>query len=436
MSELKIATWNANGLRTRIAELINFLAQHNIDIMMINETRYTAQMKLKIKNYTCIRKDIGSTAGGVAMLIKNTTPYKEIKTDITTSIEHICIKLSSNINIITVYNSSSKEFTSKELHKILETGKKIIVLGDLNARHQAWNCHISNKRGRTLYNYTANHNCTIIYPEEPTHYSENGTTSTTIDIGIIKNIAKIPKITVINELNSDHTPVLITLKSQYKSINNRKERDYDKANWKKFKKLLHNKTKITNRINTTEQLEAEVQKLTQNIQNSINNTIPIKTHKQIQDRFPPEIIQKITERNRTRKKWQITRNGIYKENMQEQTKEIRKLIHKHRNETWERKLKKINPRDNTIWKMTKIFKNEYIPIPTLEQNSVEAYTDTQKANMLAKHYEQIHDLSKSADTKEHEEIEKHVQQYLNNINNAEWYKHITSPREIISETTK
>lgn len=65
---------------------------------MINETRFNSQSKLKIRGYTCIRKDNSSTAGGLLMLIKNNVPYKEIKQVLDVTIENLCIKLASGIH--------------------------------------------------------------------------------------------------------------------------------------------------------------------------------------------------------------------------------------------------------------------------------------------------------------------------------------------------
>jgi len=63
----------------------------------------------------------------------------------------------------------------------------------------------------------------------------------------------------------------------------------------------------------------------------------------------------ISARNKIRKKWQITRNPQYKNIIKYTTNKIRIAVAKHRNDTWNRKLKKINPRDNSLWRMTKIF---------------------------------------------------------------------------------
>jgi len=435
MNNLRICSWNANGLRNRVAELINFLQHNNIDIMMINETRYNPQIKLKIKNYNCIRKDSSSSAGGILILIKNNIPYKEIKRNLDITIEYLPIKLASNIYLIAAYNSPNKDLTTKDLDKLLNIGNKILLIGDLNARHQAWNCHVSNKRGRLLFRYALKNDCTVIFPDEPTHFPENGSTPTTIDIGINKNVLSASEIKVLNQMSSDHNPILVTLESQIKNTNTKLAYDYDEVDWPKFKRLLHKSTTIST-IQTSEELENEVQKFTNTIQNCIKQTIPVKTNQQIQDKLPPNILQMISHRNKIRKKWQITRNPQYKNIIKHTNNEIRIAVAKHRNDTWNRKLKKINPRDNSLWRMTKIFKNEFNPIPTLTTNGKEAITDLDKANMLADQFELTHNIDLINNSNKHIEIIHQVKQYLDNPPDENWYNHMTSPQELYNIITK
>jgi len=66
MNNLRICSWNANGLRNRVAELINFLQRNNIDIMMIKETRYNPQLivNLKLKTTVVLEKIVAAQQVG------------------------------------------------------------------------------------------------------------------------------------------------------------------------------------------------------------------------------------------------------------------------------------------------------------------------------------------------------------------------------------
>lgn len=434
MSNIIICSWNANGLRNRVGELIEFLNRENIDIMLLNETRYNNTIKLKIKNYKIVRADKSSAAGGIAILIKNEVPFKEVQIINNDSpIENLCIKLASNLHIICAYCSPNAEFTDKHIQTLMNVGNKVIVMGDLNAKHNAWNCQRNNKRGRVLYNYVQHKNCTVLFPNEPTHHPENGSTPTTIDITINKNCNQASNIQILNELSSDHVPITLTLTKQIKNTNKSIQYDYDKVDWDKFTKLTNEQININPTIENAENIDREVQRLTSKIQYCIEKLIPTKTSQQIQDRLPEHITKSIAERNRIRKLWQRTRIIEYKVQTIRKTMEIKAKIAKYRNDKWTRKLQKLNINDNSLWRMTKIFKKEYHPISTLVKNDTEALTDQEKAEMLASQFEEVHKIELENNTREQDLIITEVNNYIHNNNNTEnWYQFSTTPREIIN----
>lgn len=47
LKDLKICHWNANGLRDKLGEMKDFMLQHKIDVMLVNETNYTNKNKNK-----------------------------------------------------------------------------------------------------------------------------------------------------------------------------------------------------------------------------------------------------------------------------------------------------------------------------------------------------------------------------------------------------
>lgn len=64
--------------------------------------------------------------------------------------------------------------------------------------------------------------------------------------------------------------------------------------------------------------------------------------------------------------------------------------------------------------MTKIFKGEFIPIPTLQNHITEACTDGEKAEMLAVHFEGIHKAN-IENNKEQEAIERETIVKMNRV---------------------
>ncbi|CAG5078577.1 Protein of unknown function, partial [Cotesia congregata] len=75
-----------------------------------------------------------------------------------------------------------------------------------------------------------------------------------------------------------------------------------------------------------------------------------------------------------------------------------------RNKAWTKKLEKLNPKGNSLWRMTKIFKTEFTSVPTLQKDNVEAVTDEQKANLIASRFEEVHNIDTINNTPEQNKI--------------------------------
>lgn len=435
MYKLKICSWNANGIRHKTCELIEFLNRFKIDIMLINETKLSAKDNFKIRNYTCERYNRDNAAGGVMILVKNNVPYKVVKIK-KSVIENVCIKLASGAYIISAYNRPSIQYTKNDLDILLNASNKILVVGDLNSRHKAWKCHINNKNGRTLYSYSQTNNCSIIFPEEPTHYPENGGTPTTIDIIVNKNIKNNSEPIVLNELNSDHRPLIFTLgQIESNNITEQEIYKYKKADWSKFRDILNSSIKINNKIFTKQSIEEETLKLTKHIEIALNEVVNKSKIKREEEELPEEILKLIKERNKNRRLWQKTREPTLKIIYKQQTKIIKEKIVEHKNEIWTKKLSKINVHDKSLWRTTKIFKKKFHPIPTLEDNNKEAYTDKDKAEMIATQYENVHRIDITNNNPQQKEIIKRVKEIIekreeNNSNENLNKQFVTSPKEI------
>ncbi|GFS68235.1 putative RNA-directed DNA polymerase from transposon X-element [Trichonephila clavipes] len=75
---LSIFSWNADGVRSRIVEMRDFIDKHSPDLFLIQETHLRPEYSFNIPNYICYRNDrTGPTRGwgGTAILIKRSIPH-------------------------------------------------------------------------------------------------------------------------------------------------------------------------------------------------------------------------------------------------------------------------------------------------------------------------------------------------------------------------
>lgn len=193
-----------------------FIQSHKLDVIIVSETKLTPEINIKVKNFNVIRKDRTAHGGGVAIIIRNTVPYKLIGNNNTVSIENTCIQLKDGTYIIAVYNQPRNQFTIGDLHSLANKGNKVLIVGDFNARHQAWKNQACNRNGSTLFNFITNSNMILQCSNNPTHFPENGMTPSYIDLILNKNVREITEPKSIAELNSDHNPQMFQIYSQKK----------------------------------------------------------------------------------------------------------------------------------------------------------------------------------------------------------------------------
>jgi exonuclease III len=66
---MRLAYWNADGVRGKKLELEQFLSQHGVDICLLNETHLELGRAIRFANYVCHRTDRRTRGGGTAILV-------------------------------------------------------------------------------------------------------------------------------------------------------------------------------------------------------------------------------------------------------------------------------------------------------------------------------------------------------------------------------
>lgn len=214
---LKILNFNANGVKNQKEEIKTFLQLQNIDIAIITETHLRASDKFKIANYVTHRKDRKDRqGGGVAILIKkNIKHYPYPNTEENHNMETTGIQIDNEklkMKIYAIYCPPKADIDEKELDHIMKGTIPTLCAGDLNSKNKEWKCKSDNKKGKNLARYMENRNLTVLAPTEPTHTPPNGSPDI-LDIAILKNITKNIECEVLEDLNSDHYPVIIEIKN-------------------------------------------------------------------------------------------------------------------------------------------------------------------------------------------------------------------------------
>lgn len=318
----------------------------------------------------------------MALLVKQNIPHTPLPS-VNSNIENIAIKLNNNVIINSSYARPYLRMHENDLNVIFNQGQQNIIFGDLNARHAMWHNRRNNRNGHLLCDYATEHNIQIISPNTPTHYPMNGMTPSYIDLALNKNVLNFPEPLVLDELSSDHQPLLFEWKTSIEEEKTQKTWTYRNADWRLFRDTLNAKIEINNNINTVEELEQEVAKLTKNLQLARDKVAKKTNVKPAEDQLPEEVLNIISFKNNIRRRWQRLRRPLDRVRVQILQETIRTKINAHKNKAWAGVLENLSTRDNSLWRLARRLKNKFNKIPSLDPGQPQ--NSQQKANALAMH---------------------------------------------------
>lgn len=413
-------TWNANSIKCKFIELSHVIFDYNVDIIGICETRIDNTYSLRAHGYQVYRQDRDSEGGGVALMIRNNLQQSEYKLPKFDNIEAVAVQINSGsgpLVIVAAYLPPKKKLTIKELQKMYNISNKFILMGDLNSKHQSWNCIVNNTNGNNLFQYCMNsHNLEVHNSDSPTYYpTQKRFRPSVIDIYITKNFPQLSKPDSLPLLTSDHNPVMVTINSRFINTNKIKMYDLNNANWKEYKKYINNKIDLSGHIGSKDDVDNAVIHLQNIMKQAFDNNVP-QLHDKVNnmDQIPTKISKMIGIKNRYRKRFQKTRQIKYKNFEKILTKIITNQLFEWKNKCWNKKLSKLTPNNKSLWKISKQLNKKHVNIPPIKINNSYIYENKRKANILAHHFANVHKQNHNLSNPHHISfVNKKVKQYIN-----------------------
>lgn len=305
ISNLKIIHWNANGITKIINELKAFISTNNPDIILLNETYLKPNLSLKIPNFITYRNDLplirGSSAhGGTAILVHRKIVHQSPNINTKLQSTSILIKINNKTTLISsVYKPPSSTLLTSDLNLLINDAENIIIAGDLNSKHPLWNSRRTNAAGLILYNHLLQNDYTVIAPDTPTHFpSCKKYRPDVLDIAIVRTHLLV-HITNLNELSSDHNPILLEFTDSPITVS--PPTPNTQINWDKFYHTLSaGKPNTTFLTNTQQNIDNSIQAFTNSIQSALDNSSYLRNKNCRRPVIPAEIQQEINAKNRIR----------------------------------------------------------------------------------------------------------------------------------------
>ena len=224
---IKIGHLNIQSAAKKRAEIENYIALQQLDVLSLNETWLKNTSNFKIANFKIIRKDRqdNSGYGGVCLIIRESLSYEELDNSSFDNLEaigikiHKCLPNNQDLLLVSYNNPPNKIINWQFLNHIQSFNEPSLIVGDLNAHNTNWHSRISNTSGKILQEFLDQSNLAILNNSvatyQPLHKIES---SSIIDLAICsENLAKFFLNFNTNEMiRSDHIAIELSFKSSLK----------------------------------------------------------------------------------------------------------------------------------------------------------------------------------------------------------------------------
>ena len=396
---------NINGLRTKIAEVLQLAEDHDTDIIILNETKLWSGHTLRTPGYQAIWKGIpkpsrNSTAhAGTAILIKNGIPFTNIPLPphLDNQSTPIVIKINAScpIHLATLYSDPDTNIrVNFPFLSHINQLQNSLLMADINSQHQLLGDNSSNRNGTSLFNFLLASPLLHI-PTGPTR-NVNGLLTTPDKILISPSLYRHhPQFTVENNLPSDHSeifcslPISITIETTSKLIKN-----YKKADWERYRNYITDNIQLQMPLQSPLEIENANQHLTELLQKAEELAVPTSKIKVELERLPPHIIDLIRFKRTLQRQYKRQPSAALKTRLNNQHRIIKQEICKFRRTKFENFCQEIadafhaNPRK--FWRLTQSrkLKEKKQTIPNFLNGTLAEKTEN-KLHLFRTHLENI-----------------------------------------------
>ena len=182
-----ILQWNIRGLRPQYAELSLLLADHNPNVVCLQETKLPADSSFSVKGYSSyhhIHSENQIACGGSSILIKNNGIHKKL--NIVSNLQAVAVRVTLHkpVTVCSLYLPPSQPLNLNDLKGLLEQlPSPYILVGDFNAHSKLWG-NTSCPRGKIVEDLLLQTNICLLNDISPTYVSPSTLNTSSIDLSL------------------------------------------------------------------------------------------------------------------------------------------------------------------------------------------------------------------------------------------------------------
>ena len=404
---LRIANWNGRSVHGKKLEFFDFLERHDVDVAIVTETWLQEKLSFYHPKFSIVRIDRNSDdaerGGGVLIAIRKGIAFKEL--DVSTKVvETTGVSIDAatgGLHIFAAYFPGARRRSAwtqfrRDISTLTRGTQPFIVVGDLNARHRSWNCARANKAGTTLWQEAIRHNFFIHFPDTFTFYPPGRGRPSTLDLTLSNNLLDMTKPIVLNELSSDHRPVLfdVSLTAPIE-LSTPKFRCYARADWSRFQREINLKldlqSPVVNEILSEANVDTAIEFLTTVLLDAEAAAVPEVQQRSYQTATIPESTRNlIALRNLRRRQWYRRRDPIYQDIVSSLNRRIREECDQANFNRFKETLRTLHDDRDTLWRISKALRKTTKYSPPLRQGDNIIASSSEKAQLLATSFARAH----------------------------------------------
>lgn len=335
---LTVLQWNINGVRGRKAYLEVFLAHHQVDICLLQETRHCHEVPVSIRGYQVFSLAPEGRGRGLITLVRDDIPASRLSTRVNCGeeVETLGVNITLRDTSLLTVNLYRPAASSLELDEVFTDASERLLLigGDFNAHHPVLSSTSPrNAAGVAVADaLAASPGMQLLNSSTPTHVRGG-----ILDLTFISKVL-VPHISwaVMENIASDHFGIITTLDLPLLPPTPPPPPRWilDKADWPKFLRLMEDWASIDHQLTLDDMAEEFAEAVIQAANAAIPKSSHTRSSRRMQWCYSPEVGRLRHQLNQAKRAFRRSRTPTNLAILQEVAQAVKEQLATIRTEKW------------------------------------------------------------------------------------------------------